>query len=178
MERRAGRHAAKKTHLKTGMRKNLAPCLSSLIGLEHARPGEPPQACVAAHLSEMATTLAPSALAGGARPRSGSQPAARHAGARLALQPRPSPLAMRRPRLPPATAALPALPFLSPSPEALAQQDLITLVTDPALARGAKGGKSARVQVEAAIDSCIAAAGKGPTPPTATDARINGGMSR
>ena len=75
-----------------------------------------------------------------------------------------------------------ALPFLdtlfAPSAEAAAQEALVALVTDPALARGAKGGPAARARVEAAIDACIAAAGKGDTPPTASSKAINGGEKR
>jgi hypothetical protein len=56
-----------------------------------------------------------------------------------------------------------------------AKDELIALVTDPALARGARGGPAARARVEAAIDACIAAAGRGDRPATAADKGINGG---
>jgi hypothetical protein len=86
----------------------------------------------------------------------------------------------------PAPAALPswAAAVLAPAKrrrsrrsraEEAALADLIALTTDPALARGAKGGKAARARVEAAIDALIAAAGDGPAPPTARDPAINGG---
>ena len=77
-------------------------------------------------------------------------------------------------------AALPAflealLPSSASAAEVAAKVALVALVTDPALAKGAKGGKAARAKVEAAIDACIAAAGKGSTPATARSKGINGG---
>ena len=99
--------------------------------------------------------------------------------ARTLSCPSPAPPGRARPGATAPPAALPSflaslLPTSS-SAEAKAKADLIALVTDPALAKGAKGGPKARARVEAAIDACIAAAGKGATPPTASDRAINGG---
>jgi len=97
-------------------------------------------------------------------------------GAALARPPTRPPLARPRPASSHPTHARPFLATLfPPSAEVAAKDELIALVTDPALARGARGGPAARARVEAAIDVCIAAAGRGDRPATAADKGINGG---